>query len=112
MTVIPPHKPASSKTRQIIPIVAEHFGTTSSKLLAKGREEPRVTHRQIAMLLCEELSGDTQNHIAAVFGRIDDQIVQRTCVNVKNKALSDKTLAQSIKHLREVCATAIKNKAS
>lgn len=78
------------------------LNTTREKLIGPGREEPRVTYRQMAMALARELTGATLEEIAAAFHVKDHNTVRHALAVISEKERADhdlKTLAAEIRAL-------------
>lgn len=92
---------------KIIAIVARHYQTTPRALLAGGREEPRVTQRQIAITLAAKFTPLSNRQIAEAFGRKDDQTVAHAVRTVGGLGGEQ---GEDVARLRRECARALKAK--
>ncbi len=91
----------------VIKVVAEHYGYTKQVLLSAGREEPRVTARQVAMMLARELTAASYPDLARYFGKGEHETVRHACLVVPEKALTSEKLRSDLASLRLACANAI-----
>lgn len=100
------------KVNAVTRIVADHYGLTPKGLMADGREEPRVTYRQVAMFLARELTGATYEDLAVAFGKKDHQTIVHAERTIPNKASQNQSLRETLALLRKTCAAAIETKAT
>lgn len=89
-------------------LVAETYGIRVEELLEAGRAEPRVTHRQVAMYLCRELTDASFPDIARAFGKKDHETVRHACEAIPRKAAKDKGLNFNLERLRRLATSSIK----
>ena len=92
--------------------VAEAVGLTVAGLLAPSRREPLVTHRQMAMLICREMTPGSFPDIAAAFGKDDHNTVIHACHAAFDKAETDKATNETLIRLRRVAKEALENESS
>jgi chromosomal replication initiation ATPase DnaA len=71
-------------SRTIIRVVAEHYGFTREQLLAKSRKPDRAQPRQLAMLLCRIMTGDSYPTLGRAFGR-DHSSVMHGCAVIEEE---------------------------
>lgn len=93
----------------VITVVAKHFKMTSERLLERGREEPRNTRRQIAMMLARNLSGMSYPDLARAFLKSDHGTIMHACEAVSKRADADPELRKTVESLREETSGAVAN---
>ena len=70
---------------QIQKTVAEHFSLKPSDLKSKSRNRNLVVPQQIAMYLCQEITGESLEHIGKTFGGHDDNAVRLAYWNIRKE---------------------------
>ena len=81
-------------------IVAEDFGLTPNDLKGKKRSSGVVKPRQIAMLLCRELTEFSLTEIGQAFGDRDHTTVIHSIRTIEEKSRSDTNLYTTIERLK------------
>lgn len=103
---------ASLQTRRIAKItriVAEYYGLTPKALMADGREEPRVTQRQLAMYLARSITRASYPALTVAFGKRDHMTLIHAFHAVPDKCLTDRKLKRQSMRLKKRCRAALRN---
>lgn len=104
---------AAAVMRDLVTIqthVANAFGYTVDGLLAVGRREPLVTHRQIAMWLCREITGASYPDIAIAFRKGNHMTALFAHQVVPNKLLTHAEMRIKLPKIKKAIAAALENR--
>lgn len=82
-------------------VVAAHFGLRASDLKSKARARDLTFARQVAMLLCRELTHASLPYIGQQFGGRDHSTVLHSIGKVQAKIRTDPEVAELLRHLRQ-----------
>lgn len=110
MIAASPKTPAALQKQKITAIaetVAAHFGYTLPALRKKGREQPRVFHRQIAIFLAVRLAEAPYDKVSEFFGKKDYQTCTYATRTILNRIATNAKDAELIDQLCQKCVAAI-----
>lgn len=88
-------------------ITASHFGFTRSRMLKRDRHEPVALARNVAMLLCSELTTFGHVRIAFDFGGMEHTAINAASRSIKARAAIDPRFEYSLNILRARVRVAI-----
>jgi chromosomal replication initiator protein len=85
--------------RQIMIVVARHFGLTMTQLRGKSRQQTTAEARSLAMYLCRELTDLTLAEIGRQFGNRDHTTVLHACRKVAALVAGDPATGRLVQEL-------------
>jgi chromosomal replication initiator protein len=85
----------------ILAAVADHFRIPVEVLVGERRDQSTALARQVAMLLCREMTGSALSHIGSAFGGRDHTTIQRGIAKVERLLKEDSQLTESLDSVRE-----------
>ena len=90
-------------TRQIISVVAAHYGVSVEQIMSQSRKRVFARPRQVAMYLVRDLTGRSYPWIGGAFGRDHSTVVQNVAL-VDRLRQTDSAIAADVAAL--TCALA------
>ncbi len=78
------------------------FGLSAEELLSPGRARRLTWPRQVAMLLCRELTSESLPAIGRSFGGRDHSTVLHACERATRRMMEDEAARRAVENLRQV----------
>jgi len=85
----------------ILAAVANHFRIPVESLVGERRDQSTALARQVAMLLCREMTGSALSHIGSAFGGRGHTTIQRGIARVESLLKEDPRLTATLDSVRE-----------
>ena len=98
---ITPNKDRRITPEMILAAVCEHFHLTEEELKSKKRIADYVYPRKIAMYLCREMTGLTQQATAKIFNKKDHTTVISACASIDREIESDAQTKRDVEVLKK-----------